>query len=103
MPRLAGKVAIVTGASKGIGAGTAIKLANEGASVLVNYAADKKGADSLVLQIRQAGAEAVAVSGDVSQEESAEARVQTISAPWSLRRHLQIAPFILQARLRSTP
>jgi len=67
MGRLAGKVAVVTGASKGIGAGIAKALAAEGAAVVVNYASSKAGADSVVASIRAAGGKAVAVRGDVSR------------------------------------
>ena len=67
MGRLAGKVAVVTGASKGIGAGIAEALAAEGAAVVVNYASSKAGADSVVASIRAAGGKAVAVRGDVSK------------------------------------
>jgi len=67
MGRLAGKVAVVTGASKGIGAGIAKALAAEGAAVVVNYASSKAGADSVVASIRAAGGKAVAVRGDVSK------------------------------------
>jgi len=67
MGRLAGKVAVVTGASKGIGAGIAKALAAEGAAVVVNYASSKAGADSVVASIRAAGGRAVAVRGDVSK------------------------------------
>jgi 3-oxoacyl-[acyl-carrier protein] reductase len=67
MSRLQGKVAVVTGASKGIGAGIAQALAAEGASVVVNYASSKAGADSVVAAITKAGGKAVAVGGDVSR------------------------------------
>src|SRR5712664_4184492 len=64
MGKLAGKVAVVTGASKGIGAGIARSLAAEGASVVVNYATSKAGADKVVASIKAAGGKAVAVAGD---------------------------------------
>ena len=67
MGKRAGKVAVVTGASKGIGAGIAKALAAEGAAVVVNYASSKAGADSVVASIRAAGGKAVAVRGDVSK------------------------------------
>jgi 3-oxoacyl-[acyl-carrier protein] reductase len=66
--KLAGKVAVVTGASKGIGAAIAKHLASEGASVVVNYASSKSGADKVVAEITSAGGKAVAVQGDVSKK-----------------------------------
>jgi 3-oxoacyl-[acyl-carrier protein] reductase len=71
MSKLAGKVAVVTGASKGIGAGIARALAAEGAAVVVNYASSKAGADAVVDAITKAGGKAVAVHGDVSSETQA--------------------------------
>jgi 3-oxoacyl-[acyl-carrier protein] reductase len=65
--RLAGKVAVVTGASKGIGAGIAGGLAEAGASAVVNYASDRAGADRVVAEITRKGGKAVAVQGDVSK------------------------------------
>ena len=62
--RLAGKVAVVTGASKGIGAGIAKQLAAEGAAVVVNYASSKEGADQVVNEIAARGGKAIAVQGD---------------------------------------
>lgn len=67
MGKLAGKVAVVTGASKGIGAGIAKALAAEGASVVVNYASSKAGADAVVAAITSANGKAIAVGGDVSK------------------------------------
>ena len=72
MSKLKGKVAVVTGASKGIGAGIAKALAAEGASVVVNYASSKEGAEKVVAEIVKAGGKAVAVGGDVSKKTEAE-------------------------------
>jgi 3-oxoacyl-[acyl-carrier protein] reductase len=65
--KLAGKVAVVTGASKGIGAAIALHLADEGAAVVVNYASSKAGADRVVAEITGKGGKAVAVQADVAQ------------------------------------
>jgi len=67
MSDLKGKVAIVTGASKGIGAGIAKELSAAGAAVVVNYASSKEGADRVVKEITGKGGKAVAIQGDVSQ------------------------------------
>jgi 3-oxoacyl-[acyl-carrier protein] reductase len=63
--KLTGKVAVVTGASKGIGAGIAKQFASEGAAVVVNYASDKRGADRLVDEISKRGGKALAIQGNV--------------------------------------
>lgn len=68
MSKLSGKVAVVTGASKGIGADIAKGLAKEGAAVVVNYASSKEGAERVVAEITKAGGKAVAVQGDVAKE-----------------------------------
>ena len=65
--KLAGKTALVTGASKGIGASIAKHLAAEGASVVVNYASSKAGADKVVAEITSAGGKAIAIQGDVAK------------------------------------
>ncbi|HEY6402479.1 MAG TPA: glucose 1-dehydrogenase [Blastocatellia bacterium] len=72
MGKLKGKVAVVTGASKGIGAAIAKAFAAEGASVVVNYASDKAGANAVVSAITAAGGKAVAVGGDVSKAAEAQ-------------------------------
>jgi 3-oxoacyl-[acyl-carrier protein] reductase len=72
MSKLQGKVAVVTGASKGIGAGIAKALAAEGASVVVNYASSKAGADAVVAEITAKNGRAIAVGGDVSKAADAQ-------------------------------
>lgn len=67
--KLVGKVAVVTGASKGIGAAIAKALAEEGASVVVNYATSKAGADKVVSEITASGGKAIAVQADISKKE----------------------------------
>src|SRR6202158_1837263 len=70
MRKLNGKIALVTGASKGIGAGIALSLAKEGAAVAVNYASDRKGADRVVERIKAAGGKAIAVQRSVTSSEA---------------------------------
>ncbi len=67
MAKLTGKVAVVTGASKGIGASIAKELAVQGASVVVNYASSKEGAEKVVAEITKAGGKAIAVGGSVAK------------------------------------
>jgi|SRR5215469_8128425 len=67
MSKLTGKVAVVTGASKGIGADIAKGLAQEGASIVVNYASSKESADKVVAEITRNGGKAIAVRGDVAK------------------------------------
>lgn len=67
MSKLEGKVAVVTGASKGIGAGIAKALAREGAAVVVNYASSRADAEAVAAAITAEGGKAVAVQGDVSK------------------------------------
>ncbi len=69
MSNLAGKVVVVTGASKGIGASIAEYLGSAGASVVVNYSSSKSGADAVVKRITDAGGKAIAIQGDVSKQQ----------------------------------
>jgi 3-oxoacyl-[acyl-carrier protein] reductase len=72
MTKLTGKVAVVTGASKGIGAGIAKALGAAGASVVVNYASDKSGADTTVAEIIKAGGKAIAIGASVAKPDDIE-------------------------------
>jgi len=72
MKKLEGKVAVVTGASKGIGAGIAKQLAAEGAAVVVNYSSSKKGADTVVAEITEKGGKAIAVGANVAKKSEIE-------------------------------
>ncbi|HUJ38673.1 MAG TPA: SDR family NAD(P)-dependent oxidoreductase, partial [Hyphomicrobium sp.] len=67
MGELKGKVAVVTGASKRIGAGIAKRFGAAGAAVVVNYASSKEGADKVVAEITKNGGKAIAVKADVSK------------------------------------
>lgn len=80
MTKLTGKVAVVTGASKGIGAAIAKALAGAGARVVVNYASSKAGADAVVAAINAAGGDAIAVKGDVSKAADADALIDAAVA-----------------------
>lgn len=69
MRKLEGKVAVVTGASRGIGRAIALKLADEGAKVVVNYSGSQAKAEEVVTRIQENGGEAIAVQASVSQSE----------------------------------
>ena len=79
---LEGQVALVTGASRGIGAAIALRLSGNGAKIGVNYHTNQAAADSVVQAITGAGGEAFAIAGDVSQEESAESVVKQATERW---------------------
>src|ERR1044072_9375598 len=70
--KLSGKVAIVTGASKGIGAGIAKEMAAAGASVVVNYSSSKKGADEVVAACNKKGGQAIALQADMAKRSAVE-------------------------------
>jgi 3-oxoacyl-[acyl-carrier protein] reductase len=78
MAKLSGKIAVVTGASKGIGAGIAKELAAQGATVVVNYASSKAGAEKVVADIVAAGGKAVAIGGSVALTGDIEALFATV-------------------------
>lgn len=80
--RLQGKVAVVTGASRGIGKAIALALATEGASVAIVYASSSAAADAVVSDINQAGGEAIAIQSDVSKAEQVEAMVAQVLEKW---------------------
>lgn len=80
--KLAGKVAVITGASKGIGAATAKSLSAEGASVVVNYVSNKTDAEAVISAINSAGGKAVAVKGDVSKATDADAIISAAIAEY---------------------
>ena len=75
MSKLTGKVAVITGASKGIGAAIAKAFASEGASVVVNYSSSRDGADAVLKEITDLGGKAVAVRGDVTKQADTQAIV----------------------------
>ena len=80
MSKLSGKVAIVTGASKGIGAGIALRLGADGASVVVNYARSAEDAEKVVRAITQAGGRATAIQADVSKPDEIKALFEKAAA-----------------------
>jgi 3-oxoacyl-[acyl-carrier protein] reductase len=78
MSKLSGKVALVTGASKGIGASIATELAANGAAVAVNYSSSKEGAEKVVAAIKAAGGKAIAVQANVADPESIGGLISTV-------------------------
>lgn len=81
-PRLKSSVAIVTGASRGIGRAVALALAAEGAKVAVNYANSSDAADRVVAEIEQMGTEAIAIRADVSKADEVDNLIKTVSDRW---------------------
>lgn len=82
LQHLRGKVAIVTGASRGIGRATAIALATEGAKVVVNYASSQQAADQVVAEISAMGSEAIALPADVSKADQVDQLISATMEQW---------------------
>lgn len=82
LQRLKDQVAIITGASRGIGKATAIALAEEGAKVVVNYASSSQAAEEIVKNIIDAGGDAIAIQADVSQQEQVETMIKATTDKW---------------------
>lgn len=80
--RLQGQVAIVTGASRGIGRAAALALASEGATVVVNYASSNQAADVVVAEITEMGSQAVALQADVARADQTDALFNTVMEKW---------------------
>lgn len=80
--RLKDQVAIITGASRGIGKASALALATEGAKVVVNYASNSQSAEAVVTEISEAGGEAMAIQGDVSQAEAVDNLIKETIKTW---------------------
>jgi len=80
---LKGKVALVTGAARGIGRAIALELADRGAAVAVNYRNSKENAESLAKLIRETGSDCLLISGDVSNKDDARHVVQTVLDAWN--------------------
>lgn len=82
MNRLQSNVAIITGASRGIGRAIALALASEGAKVVVNYASSSQAAEGVVAEIQGMGGEALALQADVSQAEQVDKLIQAVMEQW---------------------
>lgn len=80
--RLRDRVAVVTGASRGIGRAIAVALAAEGAKIAVNYASNSTAADQLVEEITAAGGEALAIPADISNVDSVDTLIKTVTDQW---------------------
>jgi 3-oxoacyl-[acyl-carrier protein] reductase len=82
MAELTDKVAIVTGASRGIGRSIALDLASQGAKVAINYASSSTSADQVVAEIQQLGTEAIALQADVSKSDQVDNLINTVMGKW---------------------
>jgi 3-oxoacyl-[acyl-carrier protein] reductase len=82
LQKLRGQVAIVTGASRGIGRATAIALATEGANVVVNYASSSSAAEQVVAEITEMGSQAIALPADVSKADQVDKLIEAVMEKW---------------------